>query len=140
MMMTTMDPAAALWHDAQSAFRADPARAQALCEQLLARAPNFWGAHWMLSRLFQAQRRFRLAVAHARASARSLGAGATPHEILLVSSGLVSTGEYDVCHRLLGMLDPAMRFEPMQIMGLVEQLMMLDDPSSALRWLGVARE
>ena len=129
-----------LWREAQTAFRTDPSRAAALCEQLLARAPGFWGAHWMLSRLFQARGAFRAAVSHARASARGLRANASPHEVLLVSSGLISTGEYATCAQLLGALDPRMGLDAMQLTGVAEQAMMLDDPATALRWLDVAHD
>jgi hypothetical protein len=55
--MHALDPAsAALWRNAEAAFRSDPDQAQALCQQLLARAPTFWGAHWMLARIYQARR------------------------------------------------------------------------------------
>lgn len=129
-----------LWREAQLAFRADPARAAALCEQLLARAPGFWGAHWMLSRLFQARGAFRAAVSHARASARGLHSNASPHEVLVVSSGLISTGEYATCAQLLASLDPRMGLDAMQLSGVAEQAMMLDDPQTALRWLDVAED
>ncbi|KGQ17811.1 TPR domain containing protein [Lysobacter dokdonensis DS-58] len=129
-----------LWRDAQLAFRADPPRAAALCEQLLAQAPGFWGAHWMLSRLFQARGAFRAALAHARASARGLRADAGAHEILLVSSGLISTGEYATCAQLLESLDPRARMDPMQLTGAAEQAMMLDDPALALHWADAARD
>lgn len=129
-----------LWREAQLAFRADPARAAALCEQLLARAPGFWGAHWMLSRLFQARGAFRAAVSHARASARGLRPDASPHEMLVVASGLISTGEYATCAQLLASLDPRMGLDAMQLTGIAEQAMMLDDPATALRWLDVAND
>lgn len=128
-----------LWQQAQLAFRTDPARAAAACERLLAIAPDFWGAHWMLSRLLQAQGRMRAAVAHARASARGLRANATPHELLTVSSGLVSVGEYETCTRLLAALDARGGMDARQVVGVVQQYMMLDDPASALQWIDAAR-
>ena len=94
----------------------------------------------MLSRLFQARGAFRAAVSHARASARGLRANASPHEVLLVSSGLISTGEYATCAQLLGALDPRMGLDAMQLTGVAEQAMMLDDPATALRWLDVAHD
>jgi tetratricopeptide (TPR) repeat protein len=127
-----------LWQEAQSAFRRDPDRALVACERLLAHAPGFWGAHWMLARIHQARGRFRLAVAHARASVRGLGPTASLHEILLVTSGLISTGEYETSVRLLASLDASRQADPMQLNGIVEQWMMLDEPQSALRWMDIA--
>jgi len=137
--MHALDPAsAALWRNAEAAFRSDPDQAQALCQQLLARAPTFWGAHWMLARIYQARRSFRRAVAHARESARCLTVDSTPHEILMVSSGLISSGQYETAAALLARLPIATQTNPMQLAGAIEQLMMLDDPASALRWLDIA--
>jgi tetratricopeptide (TPR) repeat protein len=56
----------------------------------------------------------------------------------MVSSGLISSGQYETAAALLARLPIATQTNPMQLAGAIEQLMMLDDPASALRWLDIA--
>lgn len=126
---------------AQRAFAmGDLDAALASCIQVVDGAPDFAGAHWLVSRIYQAQTRFRLAVFHARQAARLLTKASSTRERLSISRRLVSTGEYRAATELLHTFDESLSPDAWEIEEACQIAMMLDSPSEVLAWLQIAEK
>lgn len=127
-----------VWQDAERLYRAgDLDGAAAACTALLAQLPRNVPAHWMLSQIHQAHRRFRLAHRHARLAASDAG-NLSPRERLLVARVLVNVGEYRAASAVLRSIAPASAADPAVATEAVELAGMLDDSALALQWLEAA--
>lgn len=129
------------WEMAQQSFsKGDLDAALLSCTEVISGAPAFAGAHWMVSRIYQAQTRFRLAVFHARQAARLLTDASSMKERLNVSRRLVSTGEYRAAADLLDTFDKSLLRDAWSIEEACQIATMLDSPSEVLAWIDIAEK
>lgn len=130
--------AAQVWSEAEQRFqKGDLDGAAAACVAVLSSQAGHSGAHWMLSQVFQAQRRFRLATSHARLAAADAGR-LEPRARLAVSRALVSVGEYRAAMGVLRSLPSSTPLDAASLTQAVELAGMLDDSALAMHWLDVA--
>jgi hypothetical protein len=127
------------WQEAERRYQAgDLEGAAASCMAVLGRLPGNVPAHWMLSHIHQARRRFRLAHRHARLAASGVGS-LGDRERLLVCRMLVSVGEYRAAMTVLRSLSPDAAHGAAVVTEAAELAGMLDDSSLALDWLRAAK-
>lgn len=108
------------------------------CSTLLEQYSGNAAVHWVSSRAFRSARLFRLAVFHARQSARCLSRNSSTGERLLVIQALISAGEYEVALRLLGMIDKTAMLSESDVLQAAELTGMLDNPALVLEWVKLA--
>lgn len=97
-------------------------------------APEHPAAHWLLGRVFQAQRRFRLAVHHARVSATYLRHLPLAQRLAVIH-GLISIGDYRAAIEELSTVPKDEGLRPSLVAEIASQLAQLDEHREVREWL-----
>ena len=136
-----MDPDALRdWRRAQSYMdEGNLAAAAAVCEGMLANNTAAASANWLLTTISLAQGHFRKAVGFAHAAAAN-ASGLLPSQATAVTRGLISVGENASALTILRHLASAPPKDGRALVGMAEQLVMLEQHDAALACLDFATQ